>query len=392
MPAASPASRVAMVIDPWDHPFNGTVVSARRFVTALTAQGWRFRLLTIGNDPVPAGCERIAFSELRIPGVRRVIDRMRAPLARPDQRRLRTALSGCGLLHVQYPFLLGHTAIGLARRLDLPVLCSFHVQPENILRNLGVDSPRLCRALYAGFVKRFYQRADHVVAPSTYAAELLRAAGLTRPLSVISNGVPEALLTMPRRPAQDGRFHVLSVGRLAAEKDQATLIEAVARSRHKAAITLHLLGTGPLEEALDAHARRLGLEAHVGPVMDADLVDHYARSDLVVHCGRVELEGMAVLEAMASGNAVLVADAEGSAASRLISDPAWRFPAGDAAELAARIDEVLESSALRSKAGRANRLAAGSHSHPRSARALAELYRSLLSPNASKGALPACQI
>ena len=375
-----------MVVDAWDHPFNGTVVSARRFVAALTTQGFRFHLLTIGREPLPFGCERFAFPELRIPGVRRLIDSMRTPLARP-QRHVHEALRGCDLLHVQYPFLLGHAAIGAARSLGLPVLCSFHVQPENLLRNLGIDNSRLCKVLYAGFLDRIYQRADHVVAPSNFAADLLRRAGLRRPLSVISNGVPEAMLELPRRPAEDGRFRVLSVGRLAAEKDQATLIEALAGSRHKANITLHLVGIGPLANTLAAHARRHGLDAHVGAVDDAALIDHYARADLVVHCGRVELEGMSVLEAMASGNAVLVADSEDSAASRLIDDPAWRFPAGNAEALAARIDDVLASSASRQDAGRANRLAAGSHSHSRSAQALAELYRSLV----STGVAPAWQ-
>lgn len=378
MAAASGAPLVAMVIDPWDHPFNGTVVSARRFVAALTAQGWRFRLLTIGDEPDALGCERSAFPELRLPGVQHLIDRMRAPLARPQRGRLREILRGCDLLHVQFPFLLGHAAIGVARSLGLPILCSFHVQPENLLRNLGMDHPLLRKALYAGFLRHVYQRADHVIAPSAFAADLLHAAGLTRPASVISNGVPEALFELQRRPAEDGRIHILSVGRLAKEKDQATLIEAIARSRHKADITLHLVGIGPLEETLTAHARALELDARIGPADDAALLLHYSRADLVVHCGRVELEGMAVLEAMASGNAVLVADAESSAASRLIGNPAWHFPASDAAALASRIDDALASSTVRTEAGAANRLAARPHSHPRSAQALAGLYRSLM--------------
>lgn len=384
MAARGNAPLVAMVIDPWDHPFNGTVVSARRFVTALAAEGWRFKLLTIGREPAPEGCERVAFPELRLPGVQRLIDRMRAPLARPQGWRLRAALRGCDLLHVQFPFLLGHAAIAAARRLGLPVVCSFHVQPENLLRNLGIDNAALCRMLYSGFLKRFYQRADHVVAPSAFAAELLHAAGLTRPASVISNGVPEALFEQPRRRADDGRFHILSVGRLAPEKDHATLIEAVARSCRKADITLHLVGVGPLEEPLTTHARALGLDARIGPADDVGLLQLYAQADLVVHCGRVELEGMAVLEAMAGANAVLVADAPTSAASHLISHPGWRFPAGNVAALAARIDDALASVTLREQAGSANRRAAAHYRHARCAQALAGVYRSLM------GAPPVC--
>lgn len=367
-----------MVIDPWDHPYNGTVVSARRFVAALAEGGWRFQLLTIGRDPPVRGCQRTPFPELRLPGVQHLIDRMRSPLARPQLDRLREVLRNCDLLHVQFPFLLGHAAIGVARSLGLPVLCSFHVQPENLLRNLGIDHPLLHRLLYAGFLHRFYQRADRVIAPTTFAAELLRRAGLTRPLDVISNGVPEPLFELPRRPATDGRFHILSVGRLAAEKDQATLIEALAHSRHRAASTLHLAGIGPMQATLCAQARRLGLDARIGPVDDDTLINHYARADLVVHCGQVELEGMAVLEAMASGNAVLVADVASGASGRLIADPEWRFPAGDVTTLTNRIDAALASPAARLQAGLSNRLAARPHGHRRSTEALASVYRSLL--------------
>ena len=52
-PQSSPAAgaaqaldnpRIAMVIDPWYHPFNGTVVSTRRFVGALSDR-FDFRIL-----------------------------------------------------------------------------------------------------------------------------------------------------------------------------------------------------------------------------------------------------------------------------------------------------------------------------------------------------------
>lgn len=382
MAHANRTGRVAVVIDPWDHPFNGTVVSTRRFAASLAAGGWSLRLLTIGAEPVPAGCERWAFPELKVPGFRGLIERMRAPLARPQRRRIEAALSGCDLLHVQYPFLLGHAAIGIARRLGLPVICSFHVQPENILRNIGIDTPRLRRWLYRLFLARFYQRADHVVAPSDFAADLLRHAGLKRPLTVISNGVPDAWLKRHHAridsERNDDRFRLLAVGRLAVEKDQALLIEAVARSRHRQRITLYLVGTGPLAQTLIDQARARQVQAVIGPCDDDALAAHYANADLVLHAGSVELEGMAVLEAMATGNAVLVAATEGSAASGLIDDGDWRFAGRDAAALGAMIDAALDAPVRRRQAGQHNRIRAASYSHDRCSERLADLYRALL--------------
>ncbi|MEZ5559787.1 MAG: hypothetical protein R3E86_14745 [Pseudomonadales bacterium] len=81
---------IAIVIDPSDHPFNGTVVSTRRFVAALVARGVRVRLLTLGAGAVDDPRQRVSFPPLRIPGVNRIIERMRSPLA--------SALAGWALL------------------------------------------------------------------------------------------------------------------------------------------------------------------------------------------------------------------------------------------------------------------------------------------------------
>ena len=89
--------RIAVVIDPWDYPFNGTVVSARRFVEALQPR-FDFSLLAI--SPANECCDsRIArFGQLSIPGFNGIINSMKAPLARPDRQRLREVLADCACL------------------------------------------------------------------------------------------------------------------------------------------------------------------------------------------------------------------------------------------------------------------------------------------------------
>jgi 1,2-diacylglycerol 3-alpha-glucosyltransferase len=372
--------RVAMVIDPWDHPFNGTVVSARRFVAALAAAGVAFTLLTVGDGPAPAGCRRVGFPRLSIPGVNGIIDRMRAPLARPERERLRAALSDCDLLHVQFPFFLGHAAIGEARRLGIPVICSFHVQPENILMNLGLRSAWLSRVLYRVFIRGFYRPADQVIVPSTFAAELLAAHGLEREVEVLSNGVPDRFFDLTRAPKPAAEpFRVLSVGRLAREKDHATLLRAVAASRHR--IELTLAGAGPRMRWLQALARRLGVAARIGPVSDEELMALYAGADLFVHGGAIELEGMSVLEAMAAGNVVVVGDSPASACGGLVGEARARFRSGDAHDLARRIDGWLDDPDARVAAGAANRRAALEVRHERSAARLVDIYRTCVAPS-----------
>jgi glycosyltransferase involved in cell wall biosynthesis len=376
-----------MVIDAWREPFNGTVVSTRRFAEALEAAGHHVDILAIlpqGAKPTHSR-SYTAFDQLSVPGFNRLINSMRAPLASPDRARLRQALAACDLLHVQFPFFLGHAAVVEARRLGVPVVCSFHVQPENIQLNIGLRGAALRRWLYRLFAWAFYDRADVVVAPSPFAADLLRAAGVTRPIRVVSNGVPDDFFKVRRGPSapSDGRLRLLSVGRLAKEKGQEALLRAVAASTHRDRIDLTLAGAGPRQEALVALAKSLNLEARIGPVSDAELMNLYATSDLLVHCGAVELEGMSVLEAMATGLPVLISDSPDSALSQLITDPDRRFRSHDAPDLTAKLDAWLDRPDDLAAQGRANRAFAQGFSHAASVQALLKVYGEALGADAT---------
>jgi hypothetical protein len=144
--------RVGMVVDPWDLPFNGTVVSARRFVEALS-DDISFSIFMTPSRDVPLPAQAVLFDKLSIPGVNHIIDRMQAPVAKPNRTTLDEAMASLDVLHVQYPFFLAYGAIRAARRAGVPVISSFHVQPENILKNLKLNFAPLVPVLYKLFVR-----------------------------------------------------------------------------------------------------------------------------------------------------------------------------------------------------------------------------------------------
>ena len=375
-----PASglRVAVAIDSWSYPYNGGVVSTRRFASALAASGMKLTVLAVGDrtEQEESNVSVTPFPVLSVPGFNRLLAQMRVPLARSDRNRIRNALRNCDLLHVQFPFWLGFACIGEARKLGIPVICSFHVQPENILSQLKLGSGWLCTVLYRLFSRLFFNRATIVIAPTEFAADLLHRHGVRRPIVVISNGVPGAFfdIARPSSPSRGERFRLLSVGRLAAEKQHEVLFRAVARSAHRDKIDIVLAGTGPRESELKARAASLGISARIGAVSDEELLALYAGADLFVHCGTVELEGMSVLEAMASGNAVIVCDSATSAAAHIAADGAVTYRMGDERDLAGKIDGVLGDPARLAALGDANRGYARAFSHQRSVARLLDLY------------------
>src|SRR2546426_935088 len=106
----------------------------------------------------------------------------------------------------------------------------------------------------------------------------------------------------------DSNEVVLHVGRIAREKDLPTLVDAFRRvKQERPAAKLMFVGTGPYEEGLRALVRKRRLAADVifaGFVPDAELPEYYAACDVFAIPSRFETQGLAVLEALASGRPV----------------------------------------------------------------------------------------
>lgn len=130
-------------------------------------------------------------------------------------------------------------------------------------------------------------------------------------LDVVARGVDTGLFHPRRRNPElrrqwgveaDG-LAVLYVGRLAAEKNLPLVLRAFAtiRTRNPKA-TLVLVGDGPERGALQAQSPR---HVFAGMRSGEDLAAHYACGDLFLFPSVTETYGNVVLEAMASGLAVV---------------------------------------------------------------------------------------
>jgi 1,2-diacylglycerol 3-alpha-glucosyltransferase len=368
--------RVAFVVDTINGRLGGGVTIARNVVERLRDR----------HDVRVVACDADGPDDIRLAGFQlpfRAMRLMEFVMARPDRRRLEAAFADVDVVHLQFPFWLSFAALRAARRVGRPVVSAFHVQPENMLYNVGIRWNWLNRWLYRQWVNRLYGRTDAVVCPTRFAERKLRDYGLRAPTFVVSNGAPPDLaagMTGPpvREDQYSGFFVILAAGRFAAEKRQDVLIEAVRRSRHRDRIKLVLAGAGPLEAKLRRKAQALPNGAEIGFLPRPRLANLFATADLFVHCGEVELEGIAVIEAMSMGLPVVVAQSAESAASEFALDEDFRFPAGDGAALAQRIDALIDDPPRLAR-GRARYLrAAGALNFDASVQSLSDIYYSVL--------------
>lgn len=194
-----------------------------------------------------------------------------------------------------------------------------------------------------------YAHAAHAIAGNQVAAEVLRAKGFTRPISVIPQfGVDPDLFTMTSSPARRTSGLIIGyAGGLVPEKGVDTLLQAVAlchrqpgASQVPAPARLRIAGTGSQQDALAGLAGQLGLTGKVeflGRLSSAEMPGFYRSVDVLVLPSRSTLSwqeqfGRVLVEAMASG--VPVVGSNSGEIPHVIGDAGVVFPEGDAAALA----------------------------------------------------------
>ncbi|WP_433363422.1 glycosyltransferase [Actinoplanes sp. CA-142083] len=340
---------VTLVTDTFNVNNNGTTMSATRFAAALMARGHTVRVVACGEpgEQLSKGPEMFWVPELVVPLATRLAHHQGTLFAKPVRDVLTAAIDGADVVHIYQPWALGHAAERIARRLGVPAIAAFHVQPENVTYNIGLGwFPPAAHLVYILFRLLFYGRFADIHCPSTFIAAQLRAHGYRARLHVISNGVDDSFTPGPASMRKRGeKFRILMVGRFSPEKRQDVLIRAVRRSRHAADIQLFFAGHGPAEKKLRRMASKLPNPAHFGYYAQDELIELIRGCDLYVHASDVEIEGLSCMEAFSCGLVPIISDSRRSATGQFALEPRNLFRAGDPSSLAGRIDEWFEDPA-----------------------------------------------
>jgi glycosyltransferase involved in cell wall biosynthesis len=261
---------------------------------------------------------------------------------------------------VEVPFLVGALALATwreVRRQEAVVVNPHWIVPAGVIARAvravtkvpyvvtvhGADAYML-RGLSGRWLKRRVLGRAAAVLP--VSGDIARALGLGD-APVLRMGVDCAAIRAAvgvRRP-QQGRL--VYVGRLADKKGVDVLVEALARldGAH-----LDVIGDGPDRAALEAQARRLGVETRarfLGKLPRADVLTALATAHLVVIPSRIgaggDMDGTPVVlcEAMAAGVPVVASDLGGLGECIEDGVDGLLVPPGDVDELAAVLSKAL---------------------------------------------------
>ncbi len=304
-------------------------------------------------------------------------------------RMMRTWRPAIVHTHAAKAGLLGRLAARLA---GVPVVV--HTYHGHVLR--GYFGP-LKTAVFRGLERLLALTTDAIVAVSEAVREDLAALGVAplRRIQVIPLGLDLQALAGPRqRPAwrrEGDEGPVIGiVGRLVPIKDVGTFLAAAALVRDALPrARFALVGDGEMRQALEALARRLGLqEVAVFHGWRRDLAEIYASLDVAVNSSLNEGTPVSLIEAMAAGCPV-VATAVGGTPDLVgrLGERGLLVPPSNAEALARGILSCLHTPAAtetRAAAARAHVLAA--HSVERLLHELDALYRGLREPRAEAAA------
>lgn len=262
-----------------------------------------------------------------------------------SRRALRAALAGMDVVHAQG--LIGFALPPLAVNLSTaPVTVgTFHTYTE--------DGEYWAYRRFRRPIMRMLARLDRRIAVSQACVAGL-APHFGGEWDVIPNGVDcerfRPLAGRDTRP--DGPPVVLFVARLEPRNQLSDLIRAVAVLRDRGrAVTLQVAGDGPTRDSDERLARRLGVADRIewlGLIHD-DLPRRYREATVLAAPCTLASFGVILIEALASGTAVVCADNVGF--RQVIRDgmPGRFVPMRDVGALADELDNVIVDQALRAE-------------------------------------------
>jgi alpha-1,6-mannosyltransferase len=233
-----------------------------------------------------------------------------------------------------------------ARGLDIPTVAFYHSNFPRVFAPFPERSTAFGRAMfdlgwrYARLIDKHFA---HTIVCSEFVAQDLRAAGIDR-VTKIPLGVDLAHYNTARRVRRretraryglpEGPVAVF-VGRFAPEKELDVLLAGWGDVHCRTGAQLALVGDGPVRAKLVAQADGAPWARFLPYEKDRDrLADLLAAVDLFVAPSSNETFGLAPLEALASGTAVLSSDRGGISEQVEASGAGARFVSGDSRALA----------------------------------------------------------
>ncbi len=263
------------------------------------------------------------------------------------------------LLHFFNPFAFGFQCADILHKADveLPTVYSFHTLYGEFVKRYALLRP-LSQVLW-WLMRDYHNRADRNLTVSAIMQHDLQDRGFDRvklwpPAVNCELFCPDRASVEMRNRLSDGhpdRPLLLTVSRLAPEKNVEFLADVI---RQVPEARLAIVGDGPDREALERRFADTNT-SFFGYMKGEELATAYASSDAFVYASETETMGNVILEAMASGLAVVAPRAGGIPSLISQGNTGLLYQPRDTSAAVAALQRLLASDSVRNDLGQAAR-------------------------------------
>jgi len=368
----------------------GEGVSTQNFCLGLKERGDEIVLFTsrVKNPPSVREIKIYRFFSIRI-------SRGRGYLAFPSLKRILHILKRekIDIVHINLPTYLGWQALRGAKRLGIPVVLGFHVQVGNVI------PPSIFLVLFRKIIEKwfsyFYKKGDIVITPSFFAKRILANKYNLKYVDVVSNGINlnrfnpnrvdiKNIKNFKKRYSLDDSSVLIYVGRLAREKNVCYLLKIMKYlKKMEKEIKLLIVGRGKSKKRIKKKIEDLGMNKEIvltGYLEGMDLLCAYSCADIFILPSFNELQSIAVLEAMAMKNAILVGRFKENAAQELVKEGinGYTFSLRRPCDAAEKIYKILSCNKLKKAMQENSYKMVQEHNIQKSILKLREIYKELI--------------
>ena len=277
-------------------------------------------------------------------------------LAFPNVFHIKTELQKFSpdLIHVATPFNMGLCGVYYAKKLNIPLVGSYHTDFNYYLQYYDLDF--LSKYLWK-YMNWFHRPFKKTFVPTNETLEQLKREGFMN-LEIWPRGVDASLyhpyydkLTVRQKYGIRKKYLLLYVGRLAPEKDVGKLLEIakLLPNEINEQVQWLIVGDGPMRTQLQNHAQPNML--FTGFLKGEELAELYSTAELFVFPSPTETFGNVVLESLASGTPVIGTNSGGVKNIIQNNTTGYLCKMGDAQDFANSITYLLNKHSLRRQMG-----------------------------------------
>lgn len=321
--------RIGIFSDSYYPHISGVATSVEMLKEALVAMGHKVYIVAPNLENSKFIYDK-SKETIWLPGVKIGLYKLR--LAEPYSKKAMKIIKDewkLDIVHTQTEFSISHFARTVAKKLDIPVVHTYHTMYEDYVYYLTHGHfEKTAKKIVVNIISNFCnKKCDELIVPTDKIKELFdKRYKINKKINVIPSGIDtkrfkktndivnQVKKLRKKYHLSENNFVIGSVGRVASEKSYDKTIENMSSLvKINNNIKFMLVGDGPEADELKELTKKLGLTDNVifTGLVEYELVPaYYHLFDVMTSFSKTETQGLTIIEGLAASLPVVCIDDE----------------------------------------------------------------------------------